>query len=56
MIRAAQFVAVTLIDVEAPAQESESEFKSTPWHVVDIWWDTGRDMPFESYSIDVDTG
>ena len=54
MIRAALFVAVTLLAVEAPAQESKSEFKSTPWHLVDIWWDIGQDMPFESYSIDVD--
>jgi hypothetical protein len=24
-----------------------------PWHLVDIWWDTGEDRPFESYAIDV---
>ncbi len=24
-----------------------------PWHFVDIWWDTGKDVPFQSYSIDV---
>jgi hypothetical protein len=28
-------------------------FEPMPWHLVDIWWDTGRDSPFESYSIDV---
>ena len=54
MIRATLFVAVTLIAVEAPAQEAKSEFKPTPWHLVDIWWDMGQDTPFESYSIDVD--
>ena len=25
----------------------------TPWHLIDIWWDTGEDRPFESYAIDV---
>jgi hypothetical protein len=30
------------------------EYKSTPWHLVDLWWDIGRESPFESYSIDVD--
>ncbi len=29
------------------------ELKPPPWHLVDIWWDTGEDRPFESYSIDV---
>ena len=28
-------------------------YKSMPWHLVDIWWDVGRDVQFESYSIDV---
>ena len=28
-------------------------YKSMPWHLVDIWWDVGRDVSFESYSIDV---
>jgi hypothetical protein len=23
-----------------------------PWHLADLWWDLGRDVPFESYSID----
>jgi hypothetical protein len=30
------------------------EYKSTPWHLVDLWWDIGQDSPFESCSIDVD--
>ena len=54
MFRSAFFVAVTLIAVEAPAQDSKAEYKPMPWHLVDIWWDMGQDMPFESYSIDVD--
>jgi hypothetical protein len=54
MIRAILFAAVTLIAVEAPAQEAKSEFPPPPWHLVDIWWDIGQDTPFESYSIDVE--
>jgi len=30
------------------------EYKSTPWHLVDLWWDIGQDQPFESYGIDVE--
>jgi hypothetical protein len=26
--------------------------KPPPWHLLDIWWDIGRDTAFESYSID----
>jgi hypothetical protein len=24
-----------------------------PWHLVDIWWDIGREVPFESLAVDV---
>jgi len=24
-----------------------------PWHLVDVWWDVGREQAFESYSLDV---
>src|SRR5579871_2976433 len=24
----------------------------TPWHLLDLWWNTGDDRAFESYSID----
>ena len=54
MIRAILFAAVTLIAVEALAQEAKSEVPPPPWHLVDIWWDIGQDTPFESYSIDVE--
>lgn len=54
MIRFALFAAVVLFTAQAPAQESKSEYKPTPWHLVDIWWDIGQDSSFESYSIDVD--
>lgn len=30
------------------------QIKGTPWHLVDLWWNLGANMPFESYSIDVD--
>ena len=30
-----------------------AQLKPPPWHLVDIWWDTGKDRPFESYAIDV---
>jgi hypothetical protein len=36
-----------------PADAQEKKYASMPWHLVDLWWDTGKDMPFESYSIDV---
>jgi len=36
------------------AEPAGSErYKSMPWHLVDLWWDIGKDVPFESYSIDV---
>ena len=54
MIRAALFVITVQAALQALAQESKAEFKPTPWHLVDLWWDIGQDMPFESYSIDVD--
>ena len=31
----------------------EQQYARMPWHLVDLWWDTGKDVPFESYSIDV---
>jgi hypothetical protein len=31
------------------------KYPPPPWHLVDLWWDTGRDAPFESYGIDVTT-
>ena len=24
--------------------------KPPPWHLVDVWWNTGRDRAFESYT------
>lgn len=31
----------------------EEKYAPMPWHLVDLWWDTGADIPFESYSLDV---
>ena len=28
-------------------------YKQMPWHLVDTWWDLGKDAEFESYSVDV---
>jgi hypothetical protein len=62
MIRPALCAVLCLMAFEAVAQESPAppkspappDLKSTPWHLVDIWWDVGRESPFESYSIDVE--
>jgi hypothetical protein len=39
---------------EKPAQSPR--YASMPWHLVDVWWDIGKDVPFQSYSIDVTIG
>jgi hypothetical protein len=38
---------------ERPSATSKS-YPPPPWHLVDLWWNIGKDTPFESYSIDVD--
>lgn len=41
----------------SPGQASAAparEFRRMPWHLVDVWWNLGKDVPFESYSIDVE--
>lgn len=30
----------------------ERQYSRMPWHLIDLWWDLGADVPFESYSID----
>ncbi len=35
------------------ADAQERPFARMPWHLVDLWWDLGKDQSFESYSIDV---
>jgi hypothetical protein len=38
----------------AAEPEPAKEYKSTPWHLVDLWWDIGQESSFESYSVDVE--
>ncbi len=26
----------------------EKQYAPMPWHLVDVWWDIGKDVPFES--------
>jgi len=35
------------------ARADEPKIGPMPWHLVDLWWDLGKDAPFESYAIDV---
>jgi len=44
---------LSAVSLVAAEPERAVRYKSMPWHLVDIWWDLGRDVPFESYSIDV---
>ena len=47
---------VVLWGLPASAQEkpaAEPRYSRMPWHLVDVWWDIGADVPFQSYSIDV---
>ena len=37
------------------ASAEELQYVRMPWHLVDLWWDIGQDVPFDSYSIDVTT-
>ena len=45
------FAIATLLSSISHAQEQQ--YARIPWHLIDLWWDTGGDVPFESYSIDV---
>src|SRR4051794_29217246 len=38
---------------KASSDAKDKDYARMPWHLVDVWWDLGRDMPFQSYSIDV---
>jgi hypothetical protein len=46
-------VSTTLFAADPPVA-AEKNFPPPPWHLVDLWWNLGKDMPFESYSIDVE--
>jgi hypothetical protein len=48
------WLAAVLVMVSfAPGRADDTPLAPMPWHLVDIWWDLGRDAPFESYAIDV---
>ena len=34
----------------------ERKYARMPWHLVDSWWDLGKDQPFESLAVDVSIG
>lgn len=42
-----------LVVASAAAAAEQPPIGPTPWHLVDIWWNTGEDRAFESYAIDV---
>ena len=39
--------------IASPVVAQEKQYARMPWHLVDLWWDIGTNVPFESYSIDV---
>ena len=45
-------VAVTAGRAGEP-QDAEKTYAPMPWHLVDTWWDIGKEMPFESLAVDV---
>lgn len=45
------FAIVALLSSIGHAQEQH--YARMPWHLVDLWWDIGGDVAFESYSVDV---
>ena len=64
MIRSIKFVPLAALCVifctygvatgdEAPPQVESDGYRHMPWHLTDVWWDLGKDQPFESFSMDV---
>lgn len=54
MIACSRFAPPALAQQQAQASSrDEEQFARMPWHLVDLWWDTGKDATFDSYSIDV---
>jgi hypothetical protein len=47
-----RYLCVAVVFLAAGTDSAQQQFKRMPWHLVDIWWDTGEDQPFESYAID----
>lgn len=57
---AALLTAVTVAICPGPGRAQENNaapparsYGSTPWHLMDAWWDIGTNVPFQRYSIDV---
>ena len=44
---------VLVLVLSSGVASAQQEYKRMPWHLVDLWWDTGKTEVFESYSIDV---
>jgi hypothetical protein len=36
-----------------PPHDAEKTYAPMPWHLVDTWWNIGKDVPFESLAVDV---
>ncbi len=34
-------------------RDAEKTYAPMPWHLVDTWWDIGKNVPFESLAVDV---
>lgn len=40
------------VSAQERKESEERQYARMPWHLIDLWWDLGADVPFESYSID----
>lgn len=50
----AAIVIATLASASQAEDKQPGPYAPMPWHLVDLWWDLGADLPFESYNIDVE--
>ncbi len=39
---------------KSAASPVDKQYRRMPWHLIDVWWDLGKNQAFESYSIDVE--
>lgn len=46
-------LSLLLVNLGADTPKPVRKIGSTPWHLIDTWWEIGKNGPFESYSIDV---
>ena len=47
-----KFLTVLLATLCFSTAWSADRIGNTPWHLVDYWWDFGKDTEFESYEVD----